>query len=273
MHPPFYQATLSSAWCTASSESKWLGVKNKLGHFLVLPFPTYVKLFIIMLGLVVGVLVLWGVARFVMQRGFKRSLPLRWLIRLEVGALVLSLALLSPWGVGLANRGLVALLPPDAGGLTDAIVVLGRGPGLQNQRVSAAVALWQAQRAPLIFASGVGDAEDALAKLRVQGIPESALDGEGCSLTTEENARFTAAMLKPRGVQHILLVTDPPHMLRSLLTFQSFGFQVTPYPASLPTLTRQQKTFMVFSEYGGLMNYGLRGRFFSRETEVITARM
>jgi uncharacterized SAM-binding protein YcdF (DUF218 family) len=246
-------------------------MKSKLGFFLTLPWPWFVKLSVVMLGFAACLFVVWGLVRLILNRWFQRSLSVRWLLRLEVSALLLSVLLLSPWGVAFANRGLVALLPEDMGAPMDAIVILGRGTGLQAQRVNAAASLWEAQRAPLIFASGIGDANDALERLHNLGIPEAALDGEGCSLTTEENARFTAAALKPRGVNRILLVTDGPHMLRSLLTFQSFGFQVTPYPSDLPLLTRQQKTWLVFSEYGGLVNYGLRGRFFSRENEVVTA--
>jgi uncharacterized SAM-binding protein YcdF (DUF218 family) len=269
MQPLYYLATLLSDAECSSTEANWLAMKDKVGHFLMLPIPWYAKLIIILLGLTITVLVGWGMLRLIMKWRFKRTLSVRSLLKLELGLLVLSLALLSPWGVALASRGLVMMIPPDTGAPMDAIVVLGRGAVLQKDRVDVAASLWQAQRAPLIFASGIGDAPIILEELHNQGIPEAALDGEGCSLTTEENAQFTAAALRPKGIQRILLVTDAPHMLRSLLTFQSFGFQVTPHIANLPTLTRKQRTVMVFGEYGGLVNYGLRGRFFGRSSEIV----
>jgi uncharacterized SAM-binding protein YcdF (DUF218 family) len=271
MYNLFYQATLPiSTWCS-SSESKWLAAKNKVRLLSFLPFPGYVKWLAMLMIFVAGLFAVWWLARFILKRFFNRILSLRWLIKLEVGAFVLSVLLLSPWGIAAANRGLVAMVPADTGAPADAIVVLGRGPRLQFQRIQAVASLWEAHRAPLIFASGVQDAEDTIERLKSQGIPSDALEGEGCSLTTEENAQFTATALKPKGVQRIVLVTDSPHMLRSLLTFQSLGFQVTPYAAGLPPLNQKQKTWMVLSEYGGLLSYGLQGRFFSRTNENVAS--
>jgi uncharacterized SAM-binding protein YcdF (DUF218 family) len=82
-------------------------------------------------------------------------------------------------------------------------------------------------------------------------------------MTTEGNAKFTAQVLIPKGVRRILLVTDPPHMLRSLLTFRSQGFQAIPFASPLPPeLTYREKASIVFREYGGLISYVVWGRFF-----------
>jgi uncharacterized SAM-binding protein YcdF (DUF218 family) len=97
--------------------------------------------------------------------------------------------------------------------------------------------------------------------LRENGIPQQALDSENCSQTTEENARFTAALLKPRGVRRILLVTDPAHMLRALLTFQRMGFSVIPYPSPLPPeYSAPAEAVLVFREYVSLASYRASGR-------------
>ncbi|HEY9741447.1 MAG TPA: YdcF family protein, partial [Coleofasciculaceae cyanobacterium] len=95
-----------------------------------------------------------------------------------------------------------------------------------------------------------------------EGIPNQTLAYEECSRTTEENARFTATVLQPQGVKQILLITDSPHMLRSLLTFRSFGFTVIPYTSPVPAnLASRTKALKVFSEYLALVGYGLQGRF------------
>jgi uncharacterized SAM-binding protein YcdF (DUF218 family) len=128
-----------------------------------------------------------------------------------------------------------------------------------------AAQLWKANRAPLLFASGQGDAEEIAQLLEQQGIPSAAIDGEPCSRTTEENARFTATQLRPRHIQRIILVTDPPHMLRSLLTFQSLGFETIPHPNPLPAaLSIEKRGLLVFREYFGLLSYELKGRFSAR---------
>lgn len=201
------------------------------------------------------------------------KIRLRWKKRLSgVGILLLVayLLILSPNSIGFEERLLVKPLPIDKGIKADAIVVLGRGQDLRAERVAVAKQLWQAGRAPFVFASGTGDAIEIGKDLREEGMPEKAIDGEPCSRTTEENARFTAALLKPRKVEKILLVTDPPHMLRSKLTFESLGFEVMPYVNPLPTqLDSKKKAFLVFREYLGLISYGLQGRFLPRETPGI----
>jgi uncharacterized SAM-binding protein YcdF (DUF218 family) len=177
--------------------------------------------------------------------------------------LVIYFTATSPLTIALANKGLVAFLPEDAGETVDAIVVLGRGDEFRPSRVEVAAQLWKAHRAPLIFASGSGDASQLVELFKAQGIPNQALAYEECSRTTEENARLTATVLKPQGVKRILLVTDPPHMLRSLVTFRHFGFTVIPRTSPLPPdLAPRRKTQMVFYEYLGLVSYGLQGRFF-----------
>lgn len=176
----------------------------------------------------------------------------------------------SQLGITLGNQILLSILPNDSGKIADAIVVLGRGPELRNERTQVAVDLWQARRAPLIFASGFGDATPIVESLAQRGLPQQAIDGEPCSRTTEENAQFTAALLQPQGIRRILLVTDPPHILRSFLTFRSFGFEVIPHPNPLPPQINPRKTaFLLVREYFGLVSYGMLGRFSPREAPPV----
>jgi uncharacterized SAM-binding protein YcdF (DUF218 family) len=159
----------------------------------------------------------------------------------------------------IADRGLTAFLPPDPGTPVDAIVILGRGTDWRTSRVELSAELWNAKRAPLIFVSGINDAPKMLQMFSDQGIPAIALDGENCSLTTAENALFTAAILQARNMKKIILVTDGSHLWRSLLDFQSQNFQqviaiASPFPAGM---SRADKTILVAREYFFLMTSGL----------------
>ena len=172
---------------------------------------------------------------------------------------------LSPFFMSAGNRLLVGSIPPDRGGKADAIVVLGRGLPQNSSRVKEAQALWQRHRAPLVFASGRVDAP-VIADLVRSKVPAEAVSGEPCSRTTNENAEFTAAILRPQGVRTIILVTDPPHMLRSLLTFESFGFKVIPHTSPLnPEIDHIHRRFLIVRESVGLVSYGLMGRYFARK--------
>lgn len=168
----------------------------------------------------------------------------------------------------IAAQGLVIFLPPDPGTTADAIVILGRGPLLDRERVNLAAELWQTKRAPIIFSSGRGDSYRMIENLNAKGIPKQVLNGEECSLTTLENAIFSAAILQPRGIRQILLITDEPHMLRSLLVFQANGFSVIPRPSPISPsfFGKRKKIFLTFREYAGLVSYALRGLYFQEHS-------
>jgi uncharacterized SAM-binding protein YcdF (DUF218 family) len=130
--------------------------------------------------------------------------------------------------------------------------------------------LWEAKRSPKIFASGMLDAEFVLSRLKEAGIPSSALSGERCSQSTAENALFTSAVLYPQGVRKVLLVTDPPHMLRSLWMFRSYQFSVIPHLSPTPPQHNAPKRLVtMLREYVGLASYKLSGVFEPRTTEQL----
>ncbi len=243
---------LDPALC-AQPTSQWLVWKTVVGTWLATPT-------LVVLPLAALILLPWIIPRL----PWKRQLS-------GLGAVLLLVYYIAslPLTIAVANKGLVAFLPMDHGVDADAIVVLGRGEGFRNSRVEVAAELWKAHRAPLIFASGVGDAPPILQQLEAAGIPHGALSDESCSRTTEENALYTAKLLQPQGVKRIVLVTDPPHMLRSLLTFRSLGFTVIPHASPLPSdLGQGQKAMIVFYEYMGLVSYGLRGHFLPQAPEA-----
>ncbi|WNZ26176.1 YdcF family protein [Leptolyngbya sp. NK1-12] len=182
-----------------------------------------------------------------------RAARLSWLMGLTVIILI---------GLSISDRVLTLGLPSDPGTPVEAIVILGRGPGWQAARVDAAARLWRAKRAPLIFSSGINDTPQMLAQIAAKGIPPTALDGENCSLTTPQNALFSSAVLQPQGIRQILLVTDGPHMWRSLLDFQSQGFRVVPHVAPLPALPWIDKTLLSLRETIFLVTSGLHELWF-----------
>ena len=147
---------------------------------------------------------------------------------------------------------------------------MGRGGGaFSTDRTNLAKDLWEKKRAPLIFASGIDDAPSMVSQLQDKGVPRQALDGENCSLTTAENALFSAAVLQPRGIKKIILVTDYPHMWRSLLVFRANGFEVIPRSTPLPSYLGTQASFILkLSEYGGLLTYTFRGILSSTPAEA-----
>jgi uncharacterized SAM-binding protein YcdF (DUF218 family) len=188
--------------------------------------------------------------------------PIRRFLRMLIcTSAIVYLMVLFPPTISLAESLLVRQIPQDAGKVADAVVVLGRGELLAPGRVEVAAKLWEEQRASLIFVSGIWDSPRIVKKLKEKGIPEQFLDGENCSRTTYENAKFTAEILKSQGIRQILLVTDAPHMLRSTLTFQNFGFTVIPAPTPIDlSLNRSIRARLILREYGGLVSYRLKGR-------------
>jgi uncharacterized SAM-binding protein YcdF (DUF218 family) len=240
----FHEWLTNQTLCPPYTAGVWAGFTGWMAQWVVQP--------IVVLSLM---LVLFNLLQWVPRRYGRR--PLR--LGLCVSALVYMLALFPPTIV-LAEKVLVKPIPRDMGRSADAIVILGRGSDLTPSRVEVAAKLWEESRAPLIFASGVWDAPDMVNRLQYRGIPAEFLNGEGCSRTTYENAKFTAEILKPLGVKRILLVTDGPHMLRSSLTFQKVGFTVIPVVSSPESLDRSGRAKLVLREYAGLVVYSLKGR-------------
>jgi uncharacterized SAM-binding protein YcdF (DUF218 family) len=107
-----------------------------------------------------------------------------------------------------------------------------------TDRVWYAARLFHAGKAPLVLLSGGGDPKrQAYSEARAMavflqdlGVPAQAIALEETSRNTRENAAFSAALLKARGIEHILLVTSALHMHRALALFKAQGLQVTPAP-------------------------------------------
>jgi uncharacterized SAM-binding protein YcdF (DUF218 family) len=131
----------------------------------------------------------------------------------------------------------------------DAIVVLGcrvrpdgRLSATATRRVVRAAGAFRQGVAPLLVASGgrrwhgVAEAEALRVALMDQGIPATAIVTEWCSLSTYENARYSAKVLFARGAERVGIVTCDWHMRRALQAFRRAGVEAVPLVA--PSIER-----------------------------------
>lgn len=107
-----------------------------------------------------------------------------------------------------------------------------------RRRVVRAAQLYHEGSAKMIlFSTGAtspGAISEAAAMARFArtlGIPRQAVILEEQSRNTAQNAKFSAAILKKRGIEQVLLVTDSVHMFRALESFRYHGIQAEPVPA------------------------------------------
>ena len=198
------------------------------------------------------------------------------------------------WFADRLQQPLEAMYPPQAlAQVPDApvIVVLGGstfGDGLGSNRFDLgdaadrllyAAELYHAGKAPRLLLSGGADASDeseaylmSLA-LQTMQVPEQALWLEDKSRNTQENAQFSAALLKASGVSRILLVTSATHMRRAVGLFEAQGsavhaaaadYQVLSghraVPPWLPTVHDLERSSRAIHEYVGFWVSGIRGR-------------
>jgi uncharacterized SAM-binding protein YcdF (DUF218 family) len=129
----------------------------------------------------------------------------------------------------------------------DAILVLGAAQWngtpspILRARLDHAVALYRDGYAPCVAVTGgVGEgdvyseASVAAQYLRDQGIPPDAILTEDRGRSSLESIRRAATLLAARGIARVLLVSDPPHMLRILRMAHASGLEAygSPTPAS-----------------------------------------
>jgi uncharacterized SAM-binding protein YcdF (DUF218 family) len=103
----------------------------------------------------------------------------------------------------------------------DVIVVLGGGG--HEQRAERAAELFRQRAAPRILITGAGDDEINRLILLQQGVPAGAIEVEGDSTTTRENAEFTLRRLRAENVRRVVLVTSWYHARRALKTFEHYA--------------------------------------------------
>jgi len=126
----------------------------------------------------------------------------------------------------------------------DAILVFGSAeydgtpsPDLQG-RLTEALALYDAGRAPIVAVTGSKQAGDLYTEAGVSatylishGVPADRIVIGGGS-DTYENVQTVAPPLKARGVKTVLVVTDPFHEMRAMGVASTFGFSPSPDPST-----------------------------------------
>jgi uncharacterized SAM-binding protein YcdF (DUF218 family) len=175
-----------------------------------------------------------------------------------------------------------------------AIVILGGGrrssaieyPEYQYQNIEAramervryGVTLSQTTRLPILLTGGAPDAKSSN-ELTEAELTQKVLNNEfqvqarwveKQSRTTEENAAFSAEILKQEGITHIYLITHFWHMPRAKAVFEKYGLKVTPAPMGFykidqfhpldfyPSTAGIERTRFIWSEALGLIWYHIK---------------
>ena len=199
-------------------------------------------------------------------------------------------ALSTPWIGGVLLKSLEISRPVDlqAPPRPDAIVVLGGGRRTQAleyggdtlnsyslERLRYAVRLHKATQLPILATGGMPGggsvSEGALMrKVSTEELHTPVRWIEEAALTTWDNARFSAPILKKSGVKRILLVTDAAHLRRAVPLFEQQGLQVIPAgvhfattqidsPLSLlPSASGLRDSHYALHEWLGIVWYRLR---------------
>lgn len=146
---------------------------------------------------------------------------------------IFALSILSVWCALIGTALYVAMYIPSTDPVSgDVIVVLGGDAapsGALNaqtgQRVEAAVALFEAEAAPLLVMTGGGGVGDAMKKAAISaGVPTEAILVEGAAKSTLQNALFTADLEGVDPEDAVVLVTQKYHLPRAHASFRWAGF-------------------------------------------------
>jgi uncharacterized SAM-binding protein YcdF (DUF218 family) len=166
-----------------------------------------------------------------------------------VGVLLLSMPVFSD-ALARSVQDVPSATPEGAVADAGVIVMLGGGIGRSAEisggyaplpkaleRLAGAARLVRDTGLPLLLSGGAveaGPAEaDVLERVLERSFGLKARYLERRSRTTRENARETAAILRPLGVTHIVLVTSALHMHRARAEFEAVGFVVVPAPVAV----------------------------------------
>src|SRR5487761_2050991 len=109
----------------------------------------------------------------------------------------------------------------DSGPVTaDVIVILGGG---SHERPLRAAELFKQHAAPRLIITGEGDEGINRRLLLAAGVPARAIQVEGKSTTTRENAEFALKLLRADKVRSAILVTSWYHARRAQKTFEHYA--------------------------------------------------
>jgi uncharacterized SAM-binding protein YcdF (DUF218 family) len=146
-----------------------------------------------------------------------------------------------------------------------------------NERCRYAAWLYAHWRPLPVLASGGTDSpgarpfSDTMRELlNREGVPESMIWTETRSRSTHENAVYSAELLRSKGIDKIVLVTEAQSMLRAELSFRKEGLVVIPAPSEfrefealddelIPSWKAIYRNEITLHETLGLAWYRLRG--------------
>lgn len=116
----------------------------------------------------------------------------------------------------------------DSGPDVSADVIIVPGGGSHERPVRAAE-LFKQHAAPRIILTGEGDDEINRQILLAHDVPDSAIEIENQSKTTQENAEFTIKLLRVEKVHRAILTTSWYHSRRTLKTFEHYAPEIQFY--------------------------------------------
>jgi uncharacterized SAM-binding protein YcdF (DUF218 family) len=186
----------------------------------------------------------------------------RWLLRGIVLVGALGVVIVIVLAVVIVRYGMADRAKP-----ADVIVVLGGGEEGTTRRAQHAAALYHQGIAPVVlcvggttWTSGLSEAAHCAAVAGQLGVPADAIIIEADSLSTEENAIRSAALMRGRGWSTAVVVSDDYHLLRARWMFARQGVTAWTSPAQITTgsLKLSEKTISVLREIGALVWYALK---------------
>jgi uncharacterized SAM-binding protein YcdF (DUF218 family) len=140
----------------------------------------------------------------------------------------------------------------------EAIVVLGAAQydGVPSPvlaaRLDHALELWEEGYAPYIVVTGGKQEGDRFTEataganyLIARGVPDDAILREVDGTSTWESLAASARFLRERGLEEVLIVSDPYHVLRSVETARELGLDARGSPADSPVAGWDEKQRMV----------------------------
>ena len=143
------------------------------------------------------------------------------------------------------------------GGHDAAVVLLGcvvgeRGelPGTCLARVRRAAEVAREREELLVVVSGGrrwGDVAEATAMARglvAEGVAAERIVLELLSFTTRENARYSARLLRERGIGRVVLVTSDFHLRRARFCFEAEGLEVEAVAAPTPRSALRREVYL-----------------------------
>ena len=201
---------------------------------------------------------------------------LMWLLSISPVSDALLPGLVSEFDVIKIPEGdVIILLGGGAEDMVPDISGVGRPTERSQVRIVAAVRLYERLKLPIIVSGGIVSAQkisesEIMKRFLVElGVPENKITIEDKSRDTLENAKFTRDVAARSGYKKPILVTSASHMKRSLMSFEKFGMNATPFPVGLETWEGRhyrwhhylpgsyRKLSEILHEYVGILFYRL----------------